>query len=103
MQYKNGKEVLPAELLRELQRYIQGEFIYIPTMEAERKGWGESNGTRENIRKRNVEIYRLYKEGFTVDELMTSYNLSEDSIRKIISRLNKEVRNRGVIREAKRG
>lgn len=103
MQYKNGKEVLPAELLRELQRYIQGEFIYIPTMEAERKGWGESNGTRENIRKRNVEIYRLYKEGFSVDELMTSYNLSEDSIRKIISRLNKEVRNRGVIREAKRG
>lgn len=103
MQYKNGKEVLPAELLRELQRYIQGEFIYIPTMEAERKGWGESNGTRENIRKRNVEIYRLYKEGFTVDELMTSYNLSEDSIRKIISRLNKEVRNRGVIRESKRG
>lgn len=89
MQYKNGREILPTELLRELQKYIQGELIYIPTLEAERKGWGESNGTREYIRKRNIEIYKLYKEGLSIEMLMVTYNLSEDSIRKIICRINK--------------
>lgn len=90
MQYKNGKEILPAELLKELQKYIQGEFIYIPTLQTERKGWGENNGTRDIIRKRNDEIYRLYKQGYTIYELMDSYNLSEDSIRKIICRVNRD-------------
>ncbi|MFL0245449.1 CD3324 family protein [Candidatus Clostridium stratigraminis] len=89
MQYKNGKEILPSELLRELQKYIQGEFIYIPTLEAKRKGWGENNGTREIINKRNLEIYKLYKNGYTIDLLMVTFNLSEDSIRKIICRINK--------------
>lgn len=89
MQYKNGKEVLPARLLKELQKYIQGELIYVPTLEAERKGWGESNGTKENLRKRNAEIYSLYKEGFSIYDLMNRYNLCEDSIRKIICKLNK--------------
>jgi Mor family transcriptional regulator len=92
MQYKNGKEILPAELLVELQKYIQGELIYIPREETTRKAWGENNGTRENIRKRNNEIYKFYKEGYTVGELMSSYNLSEDSIRKIINKVNKDLK-----------
>jgi Mor family transcriptional regulator len=100
LRYKNGKEILPAELLKELQKYIQGELIYIPTNETERKGWGESNGTRESIRNRNIEIYSLYKEGYTVCELMDSFNLSEDSIRKIICKLNKEMNNHSLRREA---
>jgi Mor family transcriptional regulator len=103
LRYKNGKEILPAGLLKELQKYIQGELIYIPTTDTERKGWGECNGTRDSIRKRNVEIYKLYKEGFTIEELMDSYNLSEDSIRKIICKLNKEVSNRNIIMETVKG
>jgi Mor family transcriptional regulator len=99
LRYKNGKEILPAELLKELQKYIQGELIYIPTMEAERKGWGECNGTRESIRKRNVDIYKLYKEGLTISELMSRYNLSEDSIRKIICKLNKDISRNDPVRE----
>lgn len=91
MQYKNGKEILPTELLKELQKYVQGELIYVPTSKAERKGWGENNGTRESIRKRNIEIYKLYKDGLTIDILMNTFNLSEDSIRKIVSRINKDI------------
>jgi Mor family transcriptional regulator len=91
LRYKNGKEILPAELLKELQKYIQGELIYIPTNETERKGWGENNGTRDSIRNRNIEIYSNYKQGKTIDELMNIYNLSEDSIRKIICKLNKDM------------
>ena len=62
MCYKNGKDILLEKLLRELQKYIQGETIYIPKTE-ERKAWGENNGTRRAIRERNLEIYKLYKKG----------------------------------------
>ena len=91
MAYRNGKEILPVELLQELQKYIQGELIYIPREETTRKAWGENNGTRDSIRKRNIEIYNLYKEGFTVEELTNTYNLCEDSIRKIVNKINKDI------------
>ncbi|KRG13622.1 hypothetical protein ACA29_08020 [Lederbergia galactosidilytica] len=93
MSYKNGKEVLPPHLLKELQKYIQGELIYIPKQTNQRDipkqtnqrvGWGEANGSRLALAKRNEEIYRLYREGQSFEELEQTYNLSVDSIRKII-------------------
>ena len=86
MCYKNGKDILPAGLLKELQKYIQGEIIYIPKEDNIRKGWGENNGTRALIRERNLEIYKFYKSGSKIVLLSQSYNLSEDSIRKIVSK-----------------
>ena len=85
MCYKNGKDVLPAELLKELQKYIQGEILYIPKEDNIRRAWGENNGTRALMRERNLEIYKFYKSGTTIVLLSESYNLSEDSIRKIVS------------------
>ncbi|GAA4837756.1 CD3324 family protein [Paenibacillus vulneris] len=84
MGYKNGKDILPPSLLKQLQDYIQGEIIYIPKKEQTRAGWGENNGTRLTIQRRNHEIYRLYENGSTVLELIQKFHLSEDSIRKII-------------------
>ena len=89
MCYKNGKDILPEELLKELQKYIQGETIYIPKTE-DRKAWGENNGTRIAIRERNLEIYKLYKKGKKVMEISEIYSLSDDSIRKIIFKLKSE-------------
>ena len=90
MCYKNGKDVLPAKLLKELQKYIQGEILYIPKEGNIRKAWGENNGTRKLIRERNMEIYKFYKSGETITLLSESYNLSEDSIRKIVFNINSE-------------
>ena len=90
MCYKNGKEILPEALLKELQKYVQGELIYIPKEDNLRKAWGENNGTRKLIKERNMEIYTSYKSGATIITLSDSYNLSEDSIRKIISNGNSE-------------
>ncbi|MBP1962459.1 MULTISPECIES: CD3324 family protein [Paenibacillus] len=84
MSYKNGKDVLPPNLLKQLQEYIQGEIVYIPKKEQKRAGWGENNGTRIIIERRNQEIFRLYQTGSTVMELIKTFHLSEDSIRKII-------------------
>lgn len=86
MGYKNGKDVLPAKLLKELQEYIQGDLIYIPKKEKRRAGWGELNGTRQVIERRNWEIYRRYRDGCGIDTLVDLYHLSEDSIRRIISK-----------------
>lgn len=84
MGYKNGKDILPPILLKQLQNYIQGEIIYIPKKEQTRAGWGENNGTRQSIERRNYEIFRLYENGQSVTELIGQFHLSEDSIRKII-------------------
>ena len=86
MSYKNGKDFLPASLLKQLQDYIQGEIIYIPKKEQKRAGWGENNGTRLIIEQRNQEIYQQYQNGSTMGELIGSHHLSEDSIRKIIGK-----------------
>ncbi|MBS4176523.1 CD3324 family protein [Lederbergia citrea] len=96
MQYKNGREVLPPNLLKELQKYIQGELIYIPKKKNQRAGWGEMNGSRQLIAQRNEEIYHLYTEGKSFEELERDYNLSVDSIRKII------YKTRGLLKESKR-
>lgn len=91
MNYRNGKDVLPPDLLKKLQEHIQGELVYIPKMEEKRAGWGTSNGTKMIIQMRNTEIFRLYKNGAKVHELIDKYHLSEDSIRKIIAKTNQLV------------
>lgn len=94
MSYKNGKDVLPPSLLKQLQDYIQGEIIYIPKREQKRARWGENNGTRLYIENRNKEIYRQYRNGSTIMELIETYHLSEDSIRKIIVKTRDLVANK---------
>ncbi|HZK33820.1 MAG TPA: CD3324 family protein [Bacillota bacterium] len=92
MGYKNGKNVLPDKLLEELQNYIQGELIYIPKKSNARAGWGENNGARKHIWMRNKEIYELHTRGLKVQELVKRYHLSEDSIRKIISNMQRDLK-----------
>ena len=87
MNYKNGREVLPPRLLEELQQYIQGELLYIPKQEQARTPWGERSGSRLTLNIRNREIYDDHCNGQSVKVLATSYHLSEESIRKIISKM----------------
>lgn len=89
MKYKNAKNILPKELLEKVQEYIQGDAIYIPTVE-NRMPWGQKSGAKEAIYIRNKSIFNLYKDGYTVEEIVSIYNLSESSIRKIISKIKKE-------------
>lgn len=84
MNYKNGRDVLPPNLLLELQKYIQGDLIYIPKPSNQRASWGEVSGTRKLLAERNNEIFQNYSNGATVAELERKYHLSSESIRKII-------------------
>jgi Mor family transcriptional regulator len=80
----NAKDVLPPEILSEVQKYSCGELVYIPKKDDEKAGWGQINGTRSRVRLRNCGILEAYRKGMTVCELMDVYCLSEASIRKII-------------------
>lgn len=74
-------------LLQELQNYIQGELLYIPKPERTRALWGELSGSRTSIAKRNEEIYRLHHTGCSVRDLAAKYHLSDESIRKILTKM----------------
>ena len=39
MKYENAKDLLPPELLTQVQKYVSGKLMYVPIAE-EAKGWG---------------------------------------------------------------
>ncbi|MGL4798786.1 MAG: CD3324 family protein [Cellulosilyticaceae bacterium] len=84
MKYINAEQVLPKELIKELQKYTQGQYVYVPAKEGERKQWGTHTGIRKEIQERNRQIRERYKEGESKDSLSKSYCLSLASINKII-------------------
>jgi len=84
LKYVNARDVLPPEVLAEIQKYLCGELIYVPKRDCEKAGWGQKNGTRALVSTRNRRIVEAYRNGVSVYELMDRYFLSEASIRKII-------------------
>jgi len=84
MKYIKADSVLPIALVEELQSYIQGGYIYVPSRKDSKKKWGELSGCRYEIEQRNRNIRKDYRRGKSVDELADIYYLSVHSIRKII-------------------
>lgn len=84
MKYKNAKALLPEALVKELQSYIQGGYIYVPAAQETRKRWGEVSGYRMELNRRNRQITEEYREGVSMEILADRYGLSVHAIRKII-------------------
>lgn len=84
MKYVKANTVLPDTLVREIQKYVQGEYIYIPAELKKRKKWGENSGNRQYINNRNETIKRRHKNGDKITELAEEFFLSVHSIKKII-------------------
>lgn len=84
MKYINANTILPNALVEELQKYVQGGYIYIPAKNEQHKSWGELSGCREELSKRNAIIIAEYYNGTSVEELADQYYLSVSAIRKII-------------------
>ena len=83
MKYENAKDMLPSELLKQVQKYAAGKLLYIPQKE-EPKAWGSVSGSRQKLLKRNQRIYNEYALGKGIRELAEEYFLSIDSIKKIV-------------------
>lgn len=86
MPYTNAQELLPTELVAELQKYAAGEVIYIPRPPETRRPWGQVSGLKERLLARNSEIKALKAQGLSVETLADRFFLSPDGIRKVLSR-----------------
>ena len=85
MAYLNAKNVLPTALVREIQKYIDGDTIYIPSSdESERTSWGQRNGSRQRYNERNAQIVEMHESAVPVEEIAEAFYLTCDSVRKII-------------------
>lgn len=84
MSYKKATHVLPQDLLLKVQEYIDGEFLYIPRVADNKKGWGETTSTRQELRDRNKHIYEDYLSGINMKLLAEKYFLSLKSIQRIV-------------------
>ena len=75
---------LPEELIRNIQEYADGMYIYIPRKPGNRRRWGQTTNYQAELKIRNDNIRSEYAAGKTVPELSSKYHLSEKSIRRIL-------------------
>jgi hypothetical protein len=67
MKYVNADTVFPKELLQEIQKYINGDMVYVPKPEELHVKWGEKSGSGKYLKSRNIEICLRFAAGVTVD------------------------------------
>ena len=75
-------------MIEDLQKYIEGGYLYIPKKEENKKSWGENTSTKDELNKRNKEIAKKHKNGKTIEELADEYYLTGYSIRRIIKKVD---------------
>jgi len=85
MKYRNASDILPDELLKEIQKYASGETLYIPSNN-DRKKWGHDTGARIFYKQRNEEIRNRFCNKESIDDLAEEYCLSPETVRKIVYR-----------------
>ena len=83
MKYKNASDILPDKLLKELQKYVSGEALYVPS-DKERKKWGDGSGARKFYAQRNEEIRYKFFHKVSIENLAEEYCLSTETIREIV-------------------
>ena len=86
MSYIKADEILPEDLIRKIQEYADGVYIYIPRKPGIRNAWGQKTDYKAELKVRNDRIRSGYKAGEAVTVLSRRYHLSEKSIRRILQK-----------------
>ena len=86
MSYIKAEEILPEELIRQIQEYVDGVYIYIPRKPGTRRKWGQKTAYKAELKIRNDRIRKDYGAGMSVAALSCKYHLSEKSIRRILQK-----------------
>ena len=84
MSYINIYDVLPKEIVEQIQEYVDGVKVYIPKKADNRKSWGSNTDTKQLVSSRNHQIRLEHQNGLTVSELAQKYFLAEKTIQKIV-------------------
>lgn len=85
MGYTNADKLLPRDLLHEVQRYVDGAYLYVPRKGKEKRPWGGRTGIRETLLARNREIAAKRRAGRSVAQLSAEYFLSDKTISRIVA------------------
>ncbi|RHP34618.1 CD3324 family protein [Lachnotalea sp. AF33-28] len=86
MKYRNASEILPDNLLKELQKYASGEILYVPS-DKRRKKWGEDTGALHFYEQRNEAIrHKYFHLKIPIEKICEEYSLSDETVRKILYR-----------------
>ena len=83
MKYRNAADILPDKLIREIQKYVSGEILYVPSQTL-RKKWGQDSGARQFYITKNEEIRQKHFHKKSMEDLAEEYCLSIDTIKKIV-------------------
>ena len=86
MSYIKAEEILPEELICQIQKYADGVYIYIPRKPGTRHPWGQKTSYMTELEIRNDQIRKDYAAGERVAALSRKYHLSEKSIRRILQK-----------------
>ena len=86
MSYIKAEEIQPEELIRQIQTYADGMYIYIPRKPGTRHSWGQETNYKAELKARNDRIRSDYAAGLGVAALSCKYHLSEKSIRRILQK-----------------
>jgi len=84
MSYIKADNILPKEIIDLIQKYVDGEYIYIPRKDCNRKVWGETTSIKSDIHSRNRSIYMNYLNGTSTEVLANDFYLSVKSIQRIV-------------------
>ena len=84
MGYINAEEILPQELIADIQRHVDGVAIYIPRKADHRRAWGCSTQYQAELAVRNQKIGREYCKGCSVSAVADTYHLSAKTIQRIL-------------------
>lgn len=84
MGYIRAEDVLPFEVLTLVQKYVEGQMLYVPKRNSKRNKWGSLSGTKRSLECRNNQICEDYQAGNSAQFLADKYFLSVKSIQKII-------------------
>lgn len=69
MKYEKAQNILPQDIIKLIQQYMDGGYLYIPRKSESKKSWGENSGIKSSLKKRNNEIYNKYSSIKRIDYL----------------------------------
>ncbi|APB78412.1 MULTISPECIES: CD3324 family protein [Paenibacillus] len=84
MRYTNATKILPKKLIMEIQKYVQGETLYIPKPKTEYMNWGSLSGGRRLLEQRNAAIRNAFQNSSSIEQLAKEFFLSTETIKKIV-------------------
>jgi len=89
MKYENADNIFPKELVREIRQYMPEGYVYI-SPKGSRKEWGSISGQKEELVKRNIQIYEDYQSGKSIETISKERYLSKGSIYRILKQFSKK-------------